>query len=94
VPLKYQLKSGDNVEIITTDAPTPSKDWLKLVKTGRAKERIRSWIKTQQRRRSLEVGTEISSAISAAKRLELGKAPARRAARRSGQDLGFKMKSR
>jgi GTP diphosphokinase / guanosine-3',5'-bis(diphosphate) 3'-diphosphatase len=90
VPLKYQLQSGDTVEIITTTRQTPSKDWLKLVKTGRAKERIRSWIKTQQRRRSLEVGTEILERDLRRYRLELGKL------RRGGQlaeaakDLGFK----
>ncbi|HEY2386671.1 MAG TPA: bifunctional (p)ppGpp synthetase/guanosine-3',5'-bis(diphosphate) 3'-pyrophosphohydrolase [Candidatus Binatia bacterium] len=90
VPLKYQMQSGDTVEIITTTRQTPSKDWLKLVKTSRAKERIRSWIKTQQRRRSLEVGAEILERDLGRYRLELGKL------RKSGElaaavkDLGFK----
>ncbi len=59
VPLRYQLQSGDTVEIITTQRQTPSRDWLKLVKTPRAKEKIRAWIKQQQATRSLEVGREI-----------------------------------
>ncbi|MEO2167667.1 MAG: bifunctional (p)ppGpp synthetase/guanosine-3',5'-bis(diphosphate) 3'-pyrophosphohydrolase, partial [bacterium] len=59
VPLRYLLQNGDMVEIITTRTQTPSRDWLKFVKTPRAKERIRAWIKSQQASRSLEVGHEI-----------------------------------
>src|SRR5438128_2259728 len=59
VPLKYILRSGDTVEIITTHQQTPSCDWLKLVKTPRAKSRIRNWIKAQQRERSVALGREI-----------------------------------
>jgi guanosine-3',5'-bis(diphosphate) 3'-pyrophosphohydrolase len=59
VPLRYQLQSGDTVEIITTSSQVPSKDWLKLVKTSRAKGRIRTYIKSQQSQRSIAVGREI-----------------------------------
>jgi GTP pyrophosphokinase len=59
VPLRYVLQNGDTVEIITTERQTPSRDWLKIVKTPRAKERIRAFLKTQQAVRSLEVGREI-----------------------------------
>ena len=59
VPLKYFLRSGDTVEIITTQQQTPSRDWLKLVKSPRAKSRIRDWIKSQQRERSVALGREI-----------------------------------
>jgi GTP pyrophosphokinase len=59
VPLRYQLQSGDTVEIVTTSSQTPSKDWLKLVKTSRAKDRIRAWVKGQQSARSVAVGREI-----------------------------------
>src|SRR5574341_1325468 len=59
VPLKYLLRSGDTVEIITTRQQTPSRDWLKLVKTPRAKSKIRNWIKSQQRERSVALGREI-----------------------------------
>ena len=59
VPLRYQLQSGDTVEIITTASQTPSKDWLKLVKSSRAKARIRAYIKAQQSARSIAVGREI-----------------------------------
>ncbi len=59
VPLKYFLRSGDTVEIITMRQQTPSRDWLKLVKTPRAKSKIRNWIKSQQRERSVALGREI-----------------------------------
>lgn len=59
VPLKYLLRSGDTVEIITTHQQTPSRDWLKLVKSPRAKSRIRNWIKSQQRERGVALGREL-----------------------------------
>ena len=59
VSLKYILRSGDTVEIITTQQQVPSRDWLKWAKTPRAKSKIRNWLKTQQRERSLLLGREI-----------------------------------
>ncbi len=59
VPLRYALHNGDTVEIITTQHQRPSREWLKLVRTPRAKERIREWIKEEEARRSLEVGREL-----------------------------------
>ncbi len=59
VPIRYQLHSGDTVEIITTAQQTPSKDWLSFVRTTRARDRIRNWVKYQQRTRSVAVGREI-----------------------------------
>ena len=59
VPLKTQLKNGDIVEIITSPHQTPSKDWLKFVKTSKAKNRIRAWVKEQERHQSLELGRDL-----------------------------------
>ena len=59
VPLRYRLRNGDTVEIVTTASQTPSKDWLKFVKTSRAKSRIRNWIKYQQHTRSVALGREL-----------------------------------
>jgi GTP pyrophosphokinase len=59
VPLKYELRNGDIVEIITSTKHVPSKDWLKIVKTSRARTRIRHWIKTEERERSIVLGREI-----------------------------------
>ncbi|MDB4678677.1 bifunctional (p)ppGpp synthetase/guanosine-3',5'-bis(diphosphate) 3'-pyrophosphohydrolase, partial [bacterium] len=73
VPLRYQLQNGDMVEIITTQKQTPSRDWLKFVRTPRAKERVRAWIKEQQASRSLEVGREILTRDLARVGLDLGR---------------------
>ncbi|HLO24662.1 MAG TPA: bifunctional (p)ppGpp synthetase/guanosine-3',5'-bis(diphosphate) 3'-pyrophosphohydrolase, partial [Geobacteraceae bacterium] len=59
VPLKYELKTGDIIEVITSPHHTPSKDWLKLVKSSRARNKIRGWIKTEERIRSISLGREI-----------------------------------
>jgi GTP pyrophosphokinase len=59
VPLRYVLRNGDTVEIITTPNQTPSRDWLSFVKTARARQKIRSWIKQQERERSVAVGREL-----------------------------------
>ena len=59
VPLKYELKNGDIIEIITSPHHTPSKDWLKIVKSSRARNRIRAWIKTEERKHSIVLGKEI-----------------------------------
>jgi GTP diphosphokinase / guanosine-3',5'-bis(diphosphate) 3'-diphosphatase len=56
VPLKHLLKSGDIIDIQVSPTHTPSKDWLGFVKTSKAKTKIRQWIKTEQRERSIELG--------------------------------------
>ena len=59
VPLKYQLQSGDVVEILTSPNRTPHRDWLKLVKTGRARTHIRAWLRREEKEKSLSLGREI-----------------------------------
>ena len=59
VPLDYQLKSGDTVEIVSNKKQKPNKDWLKFVRTSRAKARIRLFIKHEQRDRSVNIGKEL-----------------------------------
>ena len=59
VPLQYELKTGDTVEIITNKKGHPSKDWLNFVKTVKARSRIRQWIKTEEKERSLTLGREM-----------------------------------
>ena len=59
VPLKHELRNGEIIEIITSPHHTPSKDWLKIVRSSRARNRIRAWIKTEERKRSITLGREI-----------------------------------
>ncbi|MBW1853227.1 MAG: bifunctional (p)ppGpp synthetase/guanosine-3',5'-bis(diphosphate) 3'-pyrophosphohydrolase [Thermodesulfobacteriota bacterium] len=59
VSLKYQLKNGDIIEIITSPQHKPSKDWMRFVKTSRAKTKINHWIKSEERSKSIELGREI-----------------------------------
>jgi guanosine-3',5'-bis(diphosphate) 3'-pyrophosphohydrolase len=59
VALKHRLKSGDTIEIITSPTQTPSKDWIKIVRSSRAKAKIRAYIKQQEREKALEIGREI-----------------------------------
>jgi len=59
VNLKYQLKSGDVVEIMTLANHNPSRDWLNLVRTIRARTKIKQWIKQQDREKNIRNGREI-----------------------------------
>ena len=59
VPLRYKLKNGDTVEVLTNPGAHPSKDWLTFVKTSRAQQKIRAFIKQQQREKSLVLGREL-----------------------------------
>ena len=60
VPLRYRLKNGDTVEILTSPHAQPSKDWLTFVRTSRAQARIRQFIRQAEHRRSLEIGKEVA----------------------------------
>ncbi len=59
VPLRYTLKNGDTVEILTGKGQAPSKDWLNIVRTGRAKSKIKQWILKVERDNNKEVGREV-----------------------------------
>lgn len=59
VPLKYRLKSGDTVEILTSKTQSPSKDWLKICKTSRAITKIKQHLMKIERDQHREMGEEI-----------------------------------
>jgi guanosine-3',5'-bis(diphosphate) 3'-pyrophosphohydrolase len=59
VPLRYELRNGDTVEILTSPNQKPSRDWLKFVKTSRAKTKIRQWFTAEEREKSITLGKEI-----------------------------------
>ena len=64
VPLRYELKNGDMVEIITNTHQQPSRDWLKFVSTGRARQKIRTAIRTEEREQSRTYGREMLNETS------------------------------
>jgi guanosine-3',5'-bis(diphosphate) 3'-pyrophosphohydrolase len=60
VPLDYELKNGEIVEILTSKAPHgPSRDWLNFVKSASARERIRKWFKSQAREENVAKGRDM-----------------------------------
>ncbi len=59
VPLSHRLRNGSTIEIITSANQVPSKDWLNIVATNKAKQRIRQWLKGEERTRSVAVGKEL-----------------------------------
>jgi GTP diphosphokinase / guanosine-3',5'-bis(diphosphate) 3'-diphosphatase len=56
VPLKYGLRNGDVVEIITQAGHMPSKDWLAIVKTSRARNKVRHFINATEHAKAVEIG--------------------------------------
>jgi guanosine-3',5'-bis(diphosphate) 3'-pyrophosphohydrolase len=58
-PLRTQLQNGDQVEIVTSKAQTPSPTWERFVVTGKARARIRRFVRTQQRAQYLDLGKAI-----------------------------------
>jgi GTP pyrophosphokinase len=59
VPLRHKLHSGDIVEIITQPGHKPSRDWLALVKSSRARNKIKHWLNVAQRERAIEIGRKL-----------------------------------
>jgi GTP diphosphokinase / guanosine-3',5'-bis(diphosphate) 3'-diphosphatase len=59
VPLKYRLRNGDILDIITQANHHPSRDWLALVKTSRARNKIKHWINLAERAEAIEIGQKL-----------------------------------
>lgn len=59
VPLRYKLQNGDVVEIMTSPQQQPSKDWLEHCVTTRARTRVRSFLRGEQRSKSINLGREL-----------------------------------
>jgi GTP pyrophosphokinase len=59
VPLKAHLRNGDIVEIITQANHAPSRDWLALVKTSRARNKIKHYVNIAQRLQAIEIGKKL-----------------------------------
>ncbi|HKB78980.1 MAG TPA: bifunctional (p)ppGpp synthetase/guanosine-3',5'-bis(diphosphate) 3'-pyrophosphohydrolase [Thermoanaerobaculia bacterium] len=59
VPLRTPLKNGDIVEIVTSPTQSPSREWVNMVVTSRARHKIRHWLNTEQKHRSIDVGRKL-----------------------------------
>ncbi len=59
VPLRHRLRSGDIVEIMTQAGHNPSRDWLSVVKSSRARNKIKHWLNLHQRERAIEIGRKL-----------------------------------
>jgi len=59
VPLKYRLKNGEIVEVLTSKDSGPSRDWLTMVKTARARNRIKHWINQREKEDATEIGKKL-----------------------------------
>jgi len=59
VPLRHKLQNGDVVEIITSKSHHPSKDWLEFVVTSRARSRIRTYLRTEERKHAVKLGKDL-----------------------------------
>lgn len=89
-PLRHKLKNGDTVEILTNPKQKPSKDWLAFVKTSRARNKIRSVIRAEQRKRSQEIGREVLERESKRKKVNLNRAWRSGKIGKVAEELGFR----
>jgi GTP pyrophosphokinase len=58
-PLGYKLRNGDTVDILTSPNQHPSKDWLTFVQSARARARIRTFVRDEERKRSVKLGRDL-----------------------------------
>ncbi|KRK80455.1 RelA/SpoT family protein [Companilactobacillus nodensis] len=59
VPLNYQLKNGDIVEMLTNESSTPSRDWIQMVYTSRARNKIKRYFRIKDRQENIQIGREL-----------------------------------
>ena len=90
VSLTYELQTGDIVEILTAHHHHPSKDWLKFVRTIKARSKIRQWIKTQERERSISLGREMLEKAFRKERLNFAQLFRSEKMEAAAASLGFK----
>jgi GTP pyrophosphokinase len=75
-PLHRELKNGDTVEILTSPQAKPSRDWLAHVRTGRARSKIKQWIRQEEESVSSQLGREILTRELKRRRLDAPSADA------------------
>jgi guanosine-3',5'-bis(diphosphate) 3'-pyrophosphohydrolase len=62
VPLRYELQSGDTVEILTSEHQRPSRDWVEMCRTGRAIQKIRRFLRHEEEAQAVRLGREMVEA--------------------------------
>ena len=62
VPLRYELQNGDRLEILTSPTQSPTRDWLRYAKTGRALAKIRRHVREEEREKGRELGRDLLEA--------------------------------
>ena len=74
VPIEYVIKNGDRIEIITSqNSQGPSRDWLKLVKSTQAKNKINNWFKQELKEDNIQKGKDLLIAYARSKSMQLSK---------------------
>src|ERR1700759_3172776 len=73
VPLRYQLRNGDVVEVMTSPNSRPSHDWMNFVKTSRARSKIRHYLAESERTNAIELGRKLFEKEADRYRLSLKK---------------------
>jgi GTP pyrophosphokinase len=89
VPLRYTLRQGDIVEIVTSPNQHPSRDWLQIAKSTRARSKINQWLKIEEREQSIELGRELFDREARKYRLSGPGLIGGDDARKLAADLGF-----
>ena len=89
VPLRYTLRQGDIVEIVTSPNQHPSRDWLQIAKSTRARSKINQWLKIEEREQSIELGRELFDREARKYRLSGSGLLGGDDARKVSADLGF-----
>ena len=90
VPLSYELQMGDRVEILTQKSATPSRDWLKMVKTPSARSKLRSYFSKAARNDDLTLGREKLARELKKHGFGLGSTASMRAQKAVCEQMGYK----
>ncbi|RRD71862.1 MULTISPECIES: RelA/SpoT family protein [unclassified Desulfovibrio] len=89
MPLGTELKNGDVVEILTDPARHPNRDWLKIVKTAKARSRIQHYLRTEERAHAVALGRDMLEKEGRKVSLNVGKALKEGHLALVAQDLNF-----
>lgn len=90
VALDHALSNGDTVEVVTSKTHVPSKDWLRFVKTSKAKQRIRAFLKAEEHARSLALGMDLLSKDLRKVKMSLKKLEKEGTLQKVAEEMGLK----